>query len=111
MKLNEIADPELGTIDLEQTKDDVRRPKMYAVILHNDDYTPAELVAELLKQYFNKSIRDAVAIMMQAHEEGQARVGIYPKDVAETKISNAMAFAHSHEFPLLMTAEPTEDKE
>lgn len=111
MKLNEIADPELGVIDLEQQKDDVRRPSMYAVILHNDDYTPAELVAELLKKFFGKSLQDAVAIMMEAHTQDKARVGIYPKDVAETKISNAMAFAHAHEFPLLLTSEPTEDKE
>lgn len=111
MKLNEIADPEVqrGTVVLDKPDDDARRPKMYQVILHNDDYTPAELVAELLKMYFNKALNDAIAIMMQAHETGSARVGVYPKDVAETKVQQSMAFAHSHEFPLLMTTEVMPD--
>jgi ATP-dependent Clp protease adaptor protein ClpS len=87
-------------------KPKLARPRVYKVILHNDDYTPMEFVVLVLKQVFNKSDADAVNIMLHAHTHGFAVAGVYSFEIAETKVQETMALANEAGFPLLCTMEP-----
>jgi ATP-dependent Clp protease adaptor protein ClpS len=89
-----------------KTKPKLERPRLYKVILHNDDYTPMEFVVLVLRQVFNKSDADAVAIMLHAHTHGFAVAGVYTFEVAETKMHETLALAEKAAFPLLCTLEP-----
>ena len=84
----------------------MRRPRRYRVLLHNDDYTTMEFVVEVLRDVFEKSLPEATRLMLQVHHQGQAVAGIYPREVAETKVSEVTAMARRNEMPLLVTAEP-----
>jgi ATP-dependent Clp protease adaptor protein ClpS len=89
-----------------KAKPKLARPRVYKVLLHNDDYTPMEFVVLVLKQVFNKSDPDSVSIMLHAHTHGMAVAGIYSFEVAETKVQETMARADKAGFPLLCTMEP-----
>ncbi len=89
-----------------RTRPKLERPRLYKVLLHNDDFTPMEFVVLILKQVFNKSDADAVAIMLHAHTHGFAVAGVYTFEVAETKVQETMALAEKSAFPLLCTMEP-----
>jgi len=93
----------------EKTKSDVKqkKPKMYKVILHNDDYTTMEFVVEILVVVFNKSIIEATNIMLDVHNKGKGIVGVYPYDIAVTKTTQVEAIAKSREFPLRTSIEET----
>jgi len=81
-------------------------PKRYMVIFHNDDYTTMEYVVEALRRFFHKGETEALHIMLTVHRKGKAVVGIYPRDVAETKVAEVIRDARDHGHPLLVTAEP-----
>lgn len=81
-------------------KDKVTRPSMYQVLLLNDDYTPMEFVVEVLMKYFSKSIEEANQVMLHVHKSGSGLCGIYPFDVAETKVMQVMNFAIKNGHPL-----------
>ena len=81
-------------------------PRRYNVIFHNDDYTTMEYVVEVLRRYFHKGETEALYIMLTVHKKGSAVAGIYPRDVAETKVAEVMHDAREHGHPLLLTAEP-----
>jgi ATP-dependent Clp protease adaptor protein ClpS len=83
---------------LERSK--TKPPKLYKVILINDDFTTMEFVIEVLKTFFAMTQERATRIMLQIHNEGSAVCGIYPKDIAETKVAQVMAFATQHGHPL-----------
>ena len=87
-------------------KPKLARPRVYKVLLHNDDYTPMEFVVLVLKQVFNKSDADAMSIMLHAHTRGYAVAGVYSFEIAETKVQETMALADQSGFPLLCTMEP-----
>jgi ATP-dependent Clp protease adaptor protein ClpS len=89
-----------------KAKPKLDRPRVYKVILHNDDYTPMEFVVLILREVFNKSDADATAIMLHAHTRGFAVAGVYSFEIAETKVQQTMALADKHGFPLLCTMEP-----
>lgn len=78
----------------------IEEPKMYKVILLNDDYTSMEFVVDVLVSIFHKSASEATKIMLDIHEEGQGLVGIYTYDVAHTKIIRTHQLAKKNEFPL-----------
>ena len=82
------------------------RPRVYKVLLHNDDYTPMEFVVLILREVFNKSDADATAIMLHAHTHGFAVAGVYSFEIAETKVQQTMALASKASFPLLCSMEP-----
>jgi ATP-dependent Clp protease adaptor protein ClpS len=84
----------------------VEQPRLWQVLLHNDDYTTQEFVVWILETVFNKPQPEAFAIMMSVHRSGRGVAGIYTRDVAETKAKAAQRAAEEHEFPLLVTAEP-----
>jgi ATP-dependent Clp protease adaptor protein ClpS len=96
-----FQDPELET----EEDVEVRPPSMYKVILLNDDFTPMEFVVEVLQRFFNKDRETATEIMLQVHHQGQGVCGVYPRDIAETKVNQVMDYAREHEHPLQCTME------
>lgn len=113
MKLDEMQEqgggPGTGVIDLEpKEKIDVRQPKMYQVVLHNDDYTPFEFVMEVLVEFFKMDSQKAWGVMMTAHTSGKVVCGVFPKDIAETKAQGACEYAQVHQHPLVFEAEPVD---
>ena len=83
---------------LERSK--TKPPKLYKVILLNDDFTTMEFVIEVLKVFFSMGQERATHVMLQIHNEGSAVCGLYPKDIAETKVNQVSAFAKQHGHPL-----------
>ena len=83
----------------------VARPNMYAVIMHNDDFTTADFVIELLVKVFNKSTLQARALVMQIHRQGSGVAGIYTYDLAVTKRMQAERYAEDNAFPLRLSVE------
>lgn len=103
-----------GGVDVQekpQPKERLQRPRLYAVLLHNDDYTPMWFVVALLREVFHKSESDALAIMLHAHTRGHAVAGVYTHEVAETKVEETMKRAAEAGYPLLATLEPEEGSE
>ena len=84
---------------------DLMAPKMYKVILHNDDYSTFDFVIQVLMEIFNKSKDEAVEITFRVDKDGFAIVGVYPKDIAETKVSLVKIMAKDNGYPLLATME------
>ncbi len=102
--------PGVDVIDRERTdtKPKTERPKMYKVLLVNDDYTPFELVVMVLMAEFKTSEQKAHQIMWTAHKKGVCLVSVYARDIAETKAASAMALAMKHDFALRFSVEPEE---
>ena len=90
------------------TEDQVKteKPRLWKVILHNDDYTTMEFVVEVLITVFRKSMVEATRIMLTVHRGGRGIAGVYTKEVAETKATQATERAQSAGYPLLVTTEP-----
>lgn len=91
-------DPNYGTV-LEH-KPELKKPNMYKVILLNDDYTPMDFVVYILEEYFYKSREEATRIMLHVHHRGQGICGVYPYDIAETKVAQVIEAARRNEHPL-----------
>ena len=91
---------------LVKPKKKLQKPKLFKVILLNDDYTPMEYVVKLLKAVFNKSESDAVNIMLMIHNKGSGVCGIFTKDVAETKVFTVLKMAKHDQHPLKCIMEP-----
>ena len=89
----------------ERTKNRVKEPKQYHVIMHNDDFTTMEFVVQVLKDIFHKDAVTAEAIMMKVHKAGSASVGTYPYDIAATRVGMALSRAEKEGFPFRMTIE------
>ncbi len=89
---------ETGTIT--KTRPKTRRPNLYRVLLLNDDYTPMEFVVLVLQDVFNKSREEAMQIMLHVHQKGVGECGVYPYEVAETKVTRVMDTARKNQHPL-----------
>jgi ATP-dependent Clp protease adaptor protein ClpS len=87
------------------TKPKTKRPSLYKVLLLNDDYTPMEFVVYILQRFFNKNHDRAFDIMLTVHNKGVAVVGVYPFEIAETKVTQVMDRARSDQHPLQCTME------
>lgn len=83
---------------LEQEK--IKPPRLYKVLLLNDDYTTMDFVVEVLQTIFGMDFERANQVMLKVHQEGSAVCGIYTRDLAETKVAQVMALARQHEHPL-----------
>lgn len=84
----------------ERTKSRVKIPRQYQVLLYNDDFTPMDFVVEVLIQIFDKDEKTAVALMMSIHKGSYAVAGIYPKDIAQTKVIETVRWARKEGYPL-----------
>ena len=84
------------------------RPRLYKVILLNDDYTPREFVTRVLMAVFRMSEDQAYRVMMTAHQLGACVVAAFTKDVAETKATEATEMGRSKGYPLMFSTEPEE---
>jgi ATP-dependent Clp protease adaptor protein ClpS len=85
---------------VETTATRQKPPPLYKVLLLNDDFTPMEFVVVVLQQFFSKSREQATQIMLKVHNNGIGLCGIYPHDIAETKVNQVTAFAREHQHPL-----------
>ena len=83
----------------------LEKPKLYKVVLHNDDYTTMEFVVFILRNVFHKSESEAYVIMMKVHEAGIGIAGVFTFEVANMKAEKAMNLARAQEYPLLCTVE------
>lgn len=88
------------TIVVTRTRTELKRPKLYRVLLFNDDYTPMEFVVHVLERFFQKDREAATRIMLHVHNHGVGECGIYTFEVAETKVSQVMDFARQNQHPL-----------
>src|SRR5437868_8637610 len=91
---------------LERTRQETKKPELFKVFLLNDDYTTMDFVVEILESVFNKTPAEAYRIMMAVHTQGQGLCGVYPHEVAETKVAAVVDRARVHGFPLRATIEP-----
>lgn len=89
-------------------KPKAERPKLWKVILLNDDYTPREFVVLVLKAVFRMTADRAHGVMMTAHRRGACVIAVFTKDVAETKAKEATEFGRERGYPLFFTTEPEE---
>ncbi|HCL65015.1 MAG TPA: ATP-dependent Clp protease adaptor ClpS [Rhizobium sp.] len=101
---------EIGTELKPRTKTVPRleRPKLYKVILFNDDYTPREFVVMVLKAVFRMAEEISYRVMITAHQKGSCVVCVYARDIAETKAKEATDLGKEAGFPLMFTTEPEE---
>src|ERR1700750_3388712 len=91
---------------LERTRQQTKKPELFRVLLLNDDYTTMDFVVEVLETVFNKTPAEAYRIMMAVHTQGHGLCGVYPFEVAETKVAAVVELARSQGFPLRATMEP-----
>ena len=82
-----------------------KKPSLYQVLILNDDYTPMEFVVLVLEKFFGKNNTEATQIMFHVHKKGMGVCGIYPYEIAETKVVQVMDFAKKHQHPLQCTME------
>ena len=82
-----------------------KKPSQYKVLLLNDDYTPMEFVVIVLKRFFRMDMEEATRVMLHVHQRGVGVCGIFPYEVAETKVNQVMDFARQNDHPLQCTLE------
>ena len=85
---------------LELDKQQVKPPPLYRVLLLNDDYTPMDFVVGVLQSFFNMSREQATQVMLKVHRDGLGVCGVYPKDVAASKVERVVSHARRHQHPL-----------
>ncbi len=90
---------------VEKTKPVVKKPPLYKVLLLNDDYTPMDFVVVLLMRIFNMRQEKAEQIMLHIHTKGVGVCGVFPREIAETKMRQVIGFAQKYEHPLQCTME------
>jgi ATP-dependent Clp protease adaptor protein ClpS len=91
---------------VQETKPKLQKPRLYKVILLNDDYTPMEFVVIVLERFFGKNREEATRIMLHVHQKGVGICGVFTREVAETKVRQVLAFAQEQRHPLQCTMEP-----
>jgi ATP-dependent Clp protease adaptor protein ClpS len=91
---------------LERTKQETKKPDLYKVFLLNDDYTTMDFVVDVLESIFHKQPAEAFRIMMMVHTQGKGLCGVYPHEVAETKVDTVIERARDQGFPLRAAMEP-----
>ena len=107
-----MADPDDGGADTDgeigiatKTKARPKKPSQYKVLMLNDDYTPMEFVVMVLKRFFQMDLEQATRVMLHVHQRGVGVCGIFPYEVAETKVNQVMDFARENQHPLQCTLE------
>ena len=93
-------------VAVQEGRPQLKEPRKFVVLLHNDDYTTMEFVVALLMHVFHHGESEAQAIMLHIHRTGMGVAGVYTYEVAETKVQEVTRYAREHAMPLLVTAEP-----
>ena len=88
-----------------KTRAKPKKPSQFKVLLLNDDYTPMEFVVMVLKRFFNMDLEQATRVMLHVHQKGVGICGIFPYEIAETKVNQVMDFARKNQHPLQCTLE------
>ena len=88
-----------------KTEQKVEKPRLYKVLLHNDDYTTMEFVVFVLMSVFHHQETEATQIMLHVHKKGIGVAGVYTKEIAETRIGQVHDLAKEHDFPLRCSME------
>ncbi len=101
--------PDKDTDVLTESETRLEKPKLFKVLLHNDDFTTMDFVVFVLEYVFMRDTAEAVAIMLKVHNEGVGLAGVYPYEVATMKADKAMNLARSREYPLLCTVEEEDE--
>ncbi len=101
----DFPDSEHDSDVLTESETRLEKPKLYKVLLHNDDFTTMEFVVFILQQVFVRSDVEAFAIMLKVHNEGVGVAGIYSFEIANMKAEKAMNISKANEYPLLCTVE------
>ena len=96
---------ELEELPVVEGKEKVERPRLFKVLLHNDNYTTMEFVVFVLVAIFNREEEDAIRIMLQVHTEGVGIAGVYTYEIAETKAAKVIDLAREQEYPLMCTVQ------
>jgi len=91
-------------------KPQAKKPKMYKVVMHNDNVTPVSYVMLMLQSVFNRSAQDAANLTMAVHQQGQAIAGTFAKEIAEAKLKEAEDFGKRYEMPLMEQLASGQDK-
>lgn len=102
---NEIIREEDQGVVVEEASPETKKPKMYRVVILNDDYTPMDFVVKVLKRFFHKTTEQATKVMLQIHYEGQGTAGIYTGEIAETKVALVNDYSRANDHPLMSTME------
>lgn len=92
-------------IRAQNTNPGLSPPRLFKVILLNDDYTPMDFVISVLRRFFSHDTEQATRIMLKVHHEGRGICGIFPHDIAATKVDQVSAFARQHQHPLACVME------
>ena len=101
----EFPDNEHDGEVLTESETKLEKPKLFKVILHNDDFTTMEFVVWVLESIFNMPEEQAIQVMLNVHLRGTGVAGIYTYEIAETKVEKTTSLAREHEYPLLATME------
>lgn len=101
-------DGDTGVATQTKKKEQLKKPPLFRVLFHNDNYTTMEFVVFILQAIFNKTESDAMNIMLSVHRNGLGVAGVYTKDIAETKVEKTHALAKEAEYPLKLSIEPEE---
>jgi len=88
-----------------RTRAKPKKPSQFKVLMLNDDYTPMEFVVMVLKRYFRMDMEQATRVMLHVHQRGVGVCGVYPYEIAETKVNQVMDFARANQHPLQCTLE------
>jgi ATP-dependent Clp protease adaptor protein ClpS len=96
-----------GDLIVEKSKQMLKPPPLYMVVMLNDDFTPMDFVVEVLQRFFGFNLEKATKLMMDVHTKGQAVCGVYTKDVAETKTLQVNRYAKESQHPLLCEIQKT----
>ena len=94
-----------GSVVEERLLQRVEPPRSYQVVMLNDDYTPMEFVVMVLKRFFQMDLEQATRVMLHVHQRGVGVCGIFPYEIAETKVNQVMDFARQNQHPLQCTLE------
>jgi ATP-dependent Clp protease adaptor protein ClpS len=100
-----MATHKQGDVVIEAQKSKVKPPPMFKVLLLNDDFTPMDFVVLVLQMFFNMTREQATQVMLKVHREGMGVCGVFPRDVAATKVEQVSSYARQHQHPLACVME------
>lgn len=103
--MNSIPTDDRVGAQAERPAEDIQMPRLYRVVLVNDDYTPMDFVVDVLQRFFRMERLSATRVMLCVHTQGKAVCGVYPYEIAETKVDEVTRYARRHQHPLLCTME------